>query len=122
MTSLRLGTRRSALATTQSGHVADALRAALDDVLAGGVGPARRGRATLREAADTQCERLRALGRKEKTIAAYERVLAQLAASLPRGGNTRSPASRPPCWKGSRRSCGRRASPRRRKAPRGCRR
>ena len=32
MTSLRLGTRRSALATTQSGHVADALRAAGHDV------------------------------------------------------------------------------------------
>lgn len=32
MTSLRLGTRRSALATTQSGHVADALRAAGHEV------------------------------------------------------------------------------------------
>ena len=32
MTTLRLGTRRSALATTQSGHVADALRAAGHEV------------------------------------------------------------------------------------------
>ena len=32
MTALRLGTRRSALAMTQSGHVADALRAAGHEV------------------------------------------------------------------------------------------